>query len=138
MNSSVQQVGAHLVIQGAEFSPSRAEAALDVDFGPEKNEPGDIGARGKFMGKPIPYGYARWELTWEKATETFLPTSLEVFNDPELAPMLKGLGAEEITLHIHVGYREQCNFELDPAVLKVLALLGVTVAVSCYLLEECD
>lgn len=138
MNNRVQQVGAYLVIQGAEFSPSRAEAALGVDFGPEKNEPGDIGAKGKFMGKPIPYGHAWWEFSWEKATETFLPTSLEVFNHPGLAPMLKSLGADEITLHVHVGYREQCNFELDTAVLTRLATLGVTVAVSCYLLEECD
>jgi hypothetical protein len=136
MSGGAHRVGAHLLIQGKEFSPARAELALGLDFGPDKSEPGNLGVRGRFKGTPIPYGSARWEFSWENETGELLPDSLRLFRIPDLSRRLSELGADAITLYVHVGYAGQCNLELSPALLKALADLGVALAISCYELDD--
>lgn len=130
MNTAKHRVGAYLWIQGAEFSPTRAEAELGVKFGPVRNEPGETGTKGKFAGKQIPFGSTQWEFQWEPGP--LIPEAFTLFDLPDLKGRLTGLGAEEISLHFHVGHTGQCNIEMSPAQLVALAGLGVTVCISCF------
>lgn len=59
MTAEMHKGGAYLLIQGRSFSPSRAESALGLDFGPLKNEPMALGTTGRFAGNPMPFGSAK-------------------------------------------------------------------------------
>ena len=58
--------------------------------------------------------------------------SLALFDVADLKAKLTALGADSITLYIHVGYTGQCNLEMTPVLLRALAVLDVCVAISCY------
>jgi len=49
------------LLWGDHFSPAEAERKTRIMLF-EKNEPGEIGTRGRYIGKPIPYGSAEIEL----------------------------------------------------------------------------
>ncbi len=82
----------------------------------------------------MPYGFGRWEFDWD--TGELLPLSVALFGVADLKARLATLGADSITLYIHVGYLGQCNLEMTPELLRALAALDVCVAISCYETES--
>lgn len=46
------------------------------------------------------------------------------------------MSADDITLHVQIGCAGPCNWEMSPALLTALANLGVTLAISCYRMDE--
>ncbi len=52
------QVSGYWVARGTRFSPGAAERMTQVPFS-EKTEPGEIGAQGRYRGKPAPEGWGK-------------------------------------------------------------------------------
>jgi hypothetical protein len=111
---------AFLLVTGDEFSPSKAEALLNLDFGSTKNEPGDLGVKGKYKDRPKPYGSATINYSWldcsaglEMGIPDLLPPNLDLFLIPNFIGTLRNCGGTDITLYINVGYDSQCNMELS-------------------------
>ena len=136
---------AFLLVVGEEFSPSKAEGILNLTLGPLKNEPGELGSRGKYKGKPTPFGSATIEYEWTVSDPVFqenfpdlLPSNLDLFTVPNFVDVLRDCGAINITLYVNVGYDTQCNMELSSQLLSALGKLGIVVAITCYQLDEDD
>src|SRR3954471_23709024 len=87
---------------GEKFSPSEAERLAGILFS-EKSEPGELGARGRYAGKPRPYGTA--ELQASDADEAAAVARRTLLDDAwlkkvaALAPPCRLAGATDIELH---------------------------------------
>lgn len=127
----ISQTVVLLIAKGDDFSPNRAEREHGARFS-AKHERDALGSRGEFAGKPIPYGWGTLDLAPADGGLDLLSSELEVLRARDVVMALRRCGATEVVLHVNLGFVDQCNFELDPAVLAALAQLGCTVAFSCY------
>ncbi len=50
----------------------------------------------------------------------------------------RAVGAEEFSLYISVGYGYQCNWEIHPESLSILASMGAVLALSCWKDDEIE
>ena len=99
-----------------------------------KLEVGGLTTTGPFKGKPSSFGSA----------SLYLPPTLSTSNDAyaELDWIVNQLslhivsiessGADDIYLDVAVYYRDQCNFALEPELLRKIADLKIPFWVSCY------
>lgn len=115
---------------GDTFRPSLAEVESGIFFD-DKGEPGDIGIRGLYRGRPTPYGHARKE--WPVGEIDLVSPNTEFFDEmTRLDVASASAGADDREFNMMVTYGNQCNFEFSPTFLKSLALLDLTVTISCY------
>jgi len=140
------EIRTFLTAQGAGFSPAKVRAELGVDLGSGAHEPGALATKGRYRGRPFPYGslVLDVDLTVEESggaeggseADLLSPNLVGRFRRSELIPALRRHGATEVQLWVNVAYREQCNLELSPLLLAELANLGVHVLVSCFEVED--
>jgi hypothetical protein len=114
-------------LYGEGFSPKAAEVLTGLSF-KEKNELHEIGTRGRYIGKPIPYGNAILEAQVEHASNLdkildLIGNHLTIFRD---------CGAEDIVLHCDVFFDKQCNFEFSEPQLAKISKLNIPLTISCY------
>jgi hypothetical protein len=134
VNPSIRVEG-YWAISGAEFSPSAAERVTQVLF-TEKTEPGEIGARGRYRGRPAPQGWGQCAFAVSPEDADLVSAHSEVLVTFErCVPMYRAAGAQEIMLHFNVSYSNQCNLQLSAPLLRRLAELGVDVTLTCFAAE---
>jgi len=107
------------------FSPADAERALGVTF-ELANEPGARGRSGRILDDGAAWlriGPPEGAPTLSAATASEAVARLDA---------LRTLGASDPTIHVDVEYDGQCNLELEPDVLGILASSGATLALSVY------
>lgn len=130
------------MLQGDHFSPAEAERRTGITLS-KKNEPGEIGKRGRYIGKPIPYGSAEVALVDPKED---IPGNL-IFENPLIQTLIqhhatfRACGATDIYIYMAVGYQDQCNMAFDAKLMKTLGECDIELWVSCYEKEEeniCD
>ena len=124
-----------LSIYGERFSPSSIKESSGLKF-KDKNEVGDIGKLGRYKGKPIPYGSASIYV------EKIFP--IEESEDGELIPdnfiklvednisNFKAAGATDIELRLSIFWKDQCNYDFSPKLIKRIGNLDIPFLVSCY------
>ncbi len=119
------------MLQGDHFSPAQAERKTKFIF-PNKNESGEIGTRGRYIGQPIPYGAAEIELfDHEKGLQENL-----TFENPLIQTLIqlhgtfRACGATDI--YMSVAYQNQCNMAFDAKLMKALGECDIELWVSCY------
>ena len=119
----------YLDLWGERFSPTEAEGVTGLAL-VRKNEPGEIGLRGKYHGRPIPYGSGSLEPPESVPPADRLGWLLE--RAAPHAEAFRRLGAELWRLHIGVRYWDQCNMEFSPAEMATIAALRVPFTISCW------
>ena len=119
-------------LYGAQYSPLLAEKLTKLSFS-EKHEAGDVGVRGRFAGRAIPYGYS-----------LLLPPSQATKEDPDygtgwLADTVteqrrhfQSAGATDIEIKLNVYHDGQCNLEFSSKLLRKLAESYAELVISCY------
>lgn len=126
-------IRSYFLISGGEFRPSlleRMAAGLQVRMSVDA---GDIGSSGRFKGKSTPVGSALVELTEDAANVSGIhPEERLVDLLVENVSILRSCGADDIVFHLNVEYDGQCNFEIDPSLLKKLSLIDAHLAITCY------
>ena len=116
--------------RGEKFSPAAAEAATGVNFD-AKVESGEIGKIGRYRGQATPYG--RGQKNWEDDEIDLISPNAEFFAMIKLLDSAAvASGAVSRRVHLLVKYGTQCNFSISPSFVKNLALLELTVTVTCY------
>lgn len=118
----------YLQLQGEAFSPAAAERETGLSFS-ERHEPGETGAKGRYRGRPTPFGSA----TLRAPEEVDPAERLDWLLDTVLphADALRRLGGLEGWLHSTVYFDAQCNLDYPPDRLRKLARLGVPYTVTC-------
>ena len=112
-----------LHIQGDSFKPSQ----VDYDFF-YQIDVGEVGIHGRYKNQPTPYGRA----------EIFLPAGdgrqIEALCEVglRLMPLLKIAGATNFVIQVLRDYEQQCNEELSPREIAIMADLGCTFCYSAY------
>ena len=116
----IHKKSVYLVATGDTFSPGQAEKRLGKAFS-EKNEPGDAEISGSFRGKPVPYGYGTLDLDVTETSGIFLEREVELLDRVDVGTVLRDCGATEITIYVNIGFIDQSNFEIKPAVLASIS-----------------
>jgi hypothetical protein len=120
------------ILYGENFSPAEAERRTGIKLS-KTNAPGEIAPRGRYRGKPYPYGSAELrELDESQQGLPDLEKSLVVDVLTANIEAFRGCGATDIWIDIAVGYEDQCNLEFTPSFLTKVARLGIPVALTCY------
>lgn len=124
---------AYINFLGERFSPEAAERATGLIL-LDKREPGHIGQRGRYRGKPVPYGVATLDaprnvhrgdkLSW--VLDTALP-HIDTFRD---------LGADRSEVWVVEHFDAQINMAYTPSELGKLARVGLPLCVSGYEVEQ--
>ena len=117
-------------LQGDGFSPVNAEKHTGLRL-EVKQEPGEIAVRGRFAGRPAPFGSAvlrgdpknREDATSEEVFLRLLDAHIDSF---------RAVGATDIVIHLDVEYDTQCNLEFEPEFIAALHRIGLPVRVTCY------
>lgn len=112
------------VAVGQAFRPSTVEAAFS-----EREDPGEMGKRGRYRGVPVPVGSATFCVPESESEgirylhETVVP----------LLPVLRAAGATEFFIHITYHHDGQCALGFTAEEMRMLADLGCEVSVDCWL-----
>lgn len=118
-----------LHVYGPTFKPSTVaypfSHALDV---------GALGVRGKFKGVPTPFGHATIHAPKTSASDRLIVAVCEI--GLRLMPELRAAGDNEFKLWVLREYEAQCNEELNPEEIALIARLGCSLCYSAYHLEE--
>lgn len=85
---------------------------------------GEIATRGRYKGKPYPYGSISFNASPESVAEF-----IETIGD------LEKIGIEYINVCLNVAYNKECVFDLSPDLAARFSRLDITLCVTCY---ECD
>ena len=125
----IDEISVSILFQGETFSPKLAEEITGFDF-EDKNEVGDIGTRGRYKGKAIPYGSA--QITPPKHIEMhdrilWLAKALDGKVD-----QFQAMGSDEPYIYIGYFYKNQCNLSLSKEELAAIAKLNIEFCFSCY------
>ncbi len=118
-------------LYGDEFSPNRVEELTGITL-ENKIEVGEIATKGRYRGKPTPYGNGELiPLSKYKETNDFGLEwiALTIF---EHLDVFRKCGAENIELVVGVFHEGQCNFSLPPKAMKLIGEMGIELQVSCY------
>lgn len=117
---------------GETFSP-KALKHLEGFSCISKNEPQEIVSKGRYQGKPIPFGSLRIAIP---------VTSIDSFFDNKEAGLitrietcvesLKKAAATDVSIHLDVEYENQCNLQFNSAWLTAIGKLGIPVAFTAY------
>lgn len=113
------------VAVGQAFRPSTVEAAFS-----EREDPGEMGKRGRYRGVPVPVGSATFCVPESEGIrylhETVAP----------LLPALRAAGATEFFIHITYHHDGQCALGFTAEEMRMLADLGCEVSVDCWREDE--
>jgi hypothetical protein len=115
---------------GGKFSPSLAEAKTGLALS-QKEEPGEMGKRGRYRNAPMPYGAAHIC----SARDDYASLKEVLDNLAKNITVLRECGAERIQYWLVASCNleeEQCNLEFDVTFLKTLAELQVPLLISIY------
>jgi len=124
------EVTGYFAAMGPLFSPGQVEAATGVRF-TTKNEPGELGARGRYRGKAIPYGRA--DISGNASGAALVSPDSELLKQAlAIIEPCRIAGATSFVLHLDVKYWNQCNLEFSPSFLSAIAALGADVTITCY------
>jgi len=100
----------------------------------QKQEPGQIGTRGRYKGEPLPYGAASLEaseaMLWQERWSLLLGQLAEHIET------FRACGAEDVHLSHGYFYEGQCNLEFSPEALRQVADLGIPFCISCYMVPD--
>lgn len=126
----ITDIQVSIAFQGKNFSPKKAEELLSIKF-EDKCELGDIGRKGLYKDKVIPYGMGWLEAPSDICMHERLMWLAEQLTD--ILPEIIELGADDDN-YITVGYfyKDQCNLALDRKELALLSSLGIDFWFSCY------
>ena len=131
MKNRLLEIEGYCRLWGETFSPKIAERKTGIRFD-RKNEPGENGTIGRYKGRPIPYGSAEIDFKNDgDSADLFSPGAriLDILKDH--LPSFQAAGVKEAVLNVNVFYKEQCNIEQSPELLRRLAGLGVALNISC-------
>ena len=121
---------ASAVVFGDDFSPAEAEQATGLTFD-SAHERGQVyHERGRFRGKPWPFGHAVLKAPPEVDSHDKLPWLLDAILPH--AETLRQLGVTYGKIHVSYAHDQQCNLDFEPSLVADLARLGWNFCVSCY------
>lgn len=132
-------ITAALTVWGEHFHPSEVERLTRICFS-SKNEPGEIGKKGRYAGVPKPYGSA--ELLMEQTSiesgsgASGLMDTRWLKHLGTIIQPCREAGATHLEVHVDISYAGQCNLSLSADELAALAALGVPLTLTCYPREE--
>lgn len=119
-------------IIGENFSPSNLEKKIKYIFN-DKNEVGDIGSKGRYKDKPIPYGsvdvyppdefLSENEITQLEWIIEFLEKNKEQISKSKI---------DDVRIMVSIFYETQCNLSFDSDLLKRISELKLDLNISCY------
>lgn len=129
------RVSAVLSVWGEKFSPAEAERLAGIVFS-TKNEPGEPGVRGRYAGKPRPYGSADLEASDAEqaaaAARRALLDHVWLKKVATVIPPCRLAGATDVELHLDIAHDGQCNVNFSPEEMRSLAELGIPLTLSCF------
>lgn len=117
-----------LTLWGETFSPRRAEEETGLPLA-RKTEPGEIGVRGKFRGKPMPHGAAHLTPPDTVGLDDRIAWLCEAA--ARHLATYRRLGVTVCKFHLGVDYWDQCNLCFNPEELARIASLGVNFTITC-------
>lgn len=120
-----------LHVYGEKFKPSKVSFPFSY-----ASDVGEVGIRGKFKGIPTPFGHATIHAPETNAYGRPISVVCEI--GLNLLPELKAAGATEFVLWVLREYEVQCNEELKPDEIALIARLGCSLCYSAYQVEESD
>ena len=115
---------------GDSFSPATFAKISSVNL-VRANEAGDIGTKGKHLGKPTPYGAGSVEVS-DKAEEDWSRFDDLLTMVESCVEALREAGAEDLSLNVSLFHDGQCNFGFSKEEFARIAALKVDMTVSCY------
>ena len=120
-------------VWGEQFSPSLAVKKFGLELY-DNTEPGEITSRGRWMGKPSPFGFGTIKLketgSYQDGLEEILDILKSHLND------LKSIGGNVEAIYINILYSQQCNLEFNPKELKMISDMGIPLCISCCQSDE--
>ena len=117
------------MLSGDAFSPAEAERQTGLRF-VKPVEPGQVGVRGRYKGRPTPHGHANLNASDEVPDDGKLGALLDTILPH--ADTLRQLGVEDMVVYAGYFYEAQCNLTFWPDAMAKLGKLGVPFWVSCY------
>lgn len=118
-----------LHVYGERFQPSKVSFPFSYAL-----DAGEVGIRGKFNGIPTPFGHATIRAPATSAAGRHISTVCEI--GLNLMPELKAAGANEFQLWVLREYDAQCNEELTPDEIALIARLGCSLCYSAYQVQD--
>ncbi|MBI5324577.1 MAG: hypothetical protein HZB41_04780 [Ignavibacteriae bacterium] len=117
---------------GENFSPGKLEKKIKYNF-TEKTEIGDIGSKGRYKDKPIPYGLV----------EVFPPD--ELLDENEIVQLewiiefleknqlqISKSNIDDIRIMVSIFYETQCDMSFDSDLLRRIGKLNMDLNICCY------
>ena len=125
----IDELRLSVLLRGEKFSPKEVEEITGLRLR-DKLEVGEISPRGRYRGKPIPFGTAQLEVPTEIPYDDRL---MWIIKSLELnLQQLYDCGAEETRIYAGYFYKDQCNFGFSKDELSAIAKLGIDFDISCY------
>ena len=115
---------------GETFSPAAFAKISSVKL-VNASEPGDIGTRGRYRGKPTPAGGCVIQVSDMAESDWSRFDDLLTVVESCIEALWKA-GAEDISLSVSLFHDGQCNFGFSAEEFKRIAALKVDMAISCY------
>ena len=116
------------VVFGDDFSPAEAERTTGLTF-EDAHERGSVYDRGRFKGKPWPFGHAVVEAPPDVDSEEKLSWLLNTVL-PHIGE-LKRLGVTQGKVHLYYVHDGQCNLDYEPEAVARVAQSGWNFCISC-------
>jgi len=124
------KIRASCSVAGENFSPKLFSQISSVKL-TRTNERGDIGTKGRYQGKPMPYGSASVEVS-NKAEASWSRLDDLLVTLEGCIEALRKAGGDEISLSVSLFHDGQCNFGFSKEEFRRIAALKVDMAISCY------
>ncbi len=132
----MNKLKASIEIIGHKFSPLKLIKECNLRLN-TYNEKGDIGVKGRFKNKEIPFGYASVSLSKNSKNNESDIYSLLNYIRPFIV-LIRTFGAESIVLNVAYYYSKQCNQELSIKEIQLLSEMNISFVFSVYKLENVD
>jgi len=129
----INELRLSVLLRGEKFSPKEAEKVTGLNL-QDKLEVGAIAPRGRFRGKPVPYGSAQLEVPDNIPYGERLLWIIEVLG--KHLSSFYSMGAETTRIYAGYFYKDQCNFGFGKDELQALAKLNIDFDISCYDITE--
>jgi hypothetical protein len=113
--------------QGDLFRPSKVNAPFS-----SASDPGDIETKGRFKGKPLPFGAARFDAPKEEEAKiAYLHRVILPF-----LPALRAAGADSFRLYISYEYDTQCAIGFTREEVQMICDLQCDFPIDCWQREQ--
>ena len=131
----IKIIAAYLKFDGENYSPQSIENKVGKIFS-KKNKVGELGTRGKYRDKPLPYGSGTIYFSHEEldniTDEDLLSTSSDTFIQVKENIQLLKMNSDFSKFHLQIAYDNQCNMDFSPSLLKAISNLEIDLTISCY------